>query len=75
LRIALILSETEDINSDKDKLISKHKSRLLATKNPMHKMTIDKKKWTPKKFTISSILPLPKYFFNLSGKMFKDVLK
>lgn len=73
LRIALTLSETEDINSDRDELISKHKRRLLAAKKPKHtrKITIDKKKQTPKKYTTSSIPPLPKPFFNQSGKMFK----
>ncbi|XP_050059401.1 uncharacterized protein LOC126550899 isoform X2 [Aphis gossypii] len=69
LRIALTLSETEDINSDRDELISKHKRRLLAAKKPKHtrKITIDKKKQTPKKYTTSSIPPLPKPFFNQSG--------
>jgi len=49
LRIALTLSETEDINSDRDELISKQKRTLLAAKNPKRKMTIDKKKQTQKK--------------------------
>jgi len=71
LRIALTLSETEDINSDRDELISKQKRRLLAAKNPKRKMTIDKKKQTPKKITKSSIPPLPKLVFNISGKMSK----
>jgi hypothetical protein len=69
LRIALTLSETEDINSDRDELISKQK-RLLAVKNPKRKMTIDKKKQTPKTIT-KSIPLLPKLVFNLSGKMSK----
>jgi len=70
LKIALALSETEDINSDKDELISKRKRRILAAKNPKHKTKIDKKKRSPKKLTLSSIFPpLPKHSFDLSGKI------
>lgn len=71
MKIALTLSETEDINSDRDELISKRKRRFLAAKKPMHRMMIDKKKQSPKQFTSSSIPPLPKHSFKLSGNMFK----
>lgn len=70
MRIALSLSETEDINSDRDQQISKQKRRLLAANKSKHKITIDKKKQTSK-ITSSSIPPLPKHSFNLSGKIIK----
>jgi len=57
------------INSDRDELISKRKRRLLAAKNPKHKVAIDIKKQSPKKLNLSSIPPLPKHYFNLSGKI------
>lgn len=73
MRIALSLSETEDINYDRDEVISKRKRRLLAAKNVKHKITTDKNKRLPKKFT-SFIPPLPKHSFNLPGKMFKTLI-
>ncbi|CAI6374061.1 unnamed protein product [Macrosiphum euphorbiae] len=72
LKLAIELSETEDINSEYDEKLSKNKRRILAAKRAKHKRISPVKniqQTTPKKTTISHSLsnyPLPKHPFSKS---------